>query len=41
VTTSDVNDRGTIISGGIAEGDRVIVNGQNKVSEGTKIKEIQ
>lgn len=41
VSTSNVNDHGIIISGGIAEGDRIIVSGQNKVSEGTKIKEIQ
>lgn len=41
VTTNGVNDQGTIISGGVAEGDRIIVSGQNKVSEGTKVKEIQ
>lgn len=41
ITVSDVNDRGTLISSGIAEGDKIIVSGQNKVSEGTKIRGIQ
>lgn len=38
VTTDGVCDEGVIITAGLSEGDRVIVSGQNKVSEGTKIK---
>ena len=38
VKTGGVNDRGVIITDGLIQGDEVIVNGQNNVSEGTKIQ---
>lgn len=39
ITSDGVNDSGTIVRSGIASGDKIIVSGQNKVSEGTKIKD--
>lgn len=39
VTTGDVNNRGVIITSGLEDGAKVIVSGQNKVSEGSKVKE--
>ena len=39
VTVGGVNDVGVIITGGLNIGDKIIVEGQNKVSDGTKIKE--
>ena len=38
VTAGDVSSQGTIITMGLNVGDKIIVNGQNKVSEGSKIK---
>jgi membrane fusion protein (multidrug efflux system) len=38
VTTGEVSDQGVTITSGLQEGTQVIVGGQNKVSEGTKIK---
>lgn len=38
IKTGSVNDRGVIITEGLIPGDEVIVNGQNNVSEGTKIQ---
>ena len=38
VKTGGVSDQGTVILDGLESGDAVIVSGQNKVSEGSKIK---
>ena len=38
VTTGGVNNQGVIVTEGLESGDEVIVEGQNKISEGTKIK---
>lgn len=38
VTTGGVNNQGVIVTEGLDSGDEVIVEGQNKISEGTKIK---
>lgn len=38
VTTSGTNNSGVIVTEGLSNGDAVIVSGQNKVSEGTKIR---
>jgi len=38
VTTGGVNNRGVIVIGGLESGDEIIVEGQNKISEGSKIK---
>lgn len=38
ITTGEVNDSGVVVTSGLQEGTQVIVSGQNKVSEGTKIK---
>ena len=38
VTTGDVSSNGIVITMGLNVGDKIIVNGQNKVSEGSKIK---
>ncbi len=40
VTTDGVSNQGVIITGGIESGAKIIVSGQDKVSEGTKIKEL-
>jgi len=38
ITTGEVNDQGVVVTSGLQEGAQLIVGGQNKVSEGTKIK---
>jgi membrane fusion protein (multidrug efflux system) len=38
VKTGGTNDRGVIVAEGLSNGDAVIVSGQNKVSEGSKIR---
>jgi hypothetical protein len=38
ITTGEVSDQGITVISGLQEGAQVIVSGQNKVSEGTKIK---
>lgn len=38
VNVGDVNDRGVMIASGLNSGDQVIIGGENKVSEGSKIK---
>lgn len=38
ITTSDVTDRGVIVTSGLKAGDNVITEGQQKVSEGTAVK---
>lgn len=40
VVTTGVNSKGVIITGGLKIGERVIVEGMDKVSEGTKINEL-
>jgi len=40
VKTGGVSDQGTVILDGLESGDAVIVSGQNKVSEGSKIKTV-
>ena len=40
IVTSGVNSKGVIVTGGIKVGEKVIVEGIDKVSEGTKIKEL-
>jgi len=39
ITTDGVTAQGVIVKGGIGAGEKIIVNGQNKVSEGTEIEE--
>ncbi|MCK9159418.1 MAG: efflux RND transporter periplasmic adaptor subunit [Bacteroidaceae bacterium] len=39
VLTNEVNKQGVIVTAGLNNGDKVIIEGQDKVSEGTKIKE--
>lgn len=38
VVSKDVNNQGTIIDSGLEEGAEVVVSGQSKISEGTKVK---
>lgn len=40
VKAGGVTNQGVIIADGLAHGEKIIVSGQNKVSEGTKIKEL-
>ena len=37
ITQSGVCQSGVVVSSGLSQGDKVIVNGQNKVSEGVKV----
>jgi membrane fusion protein (multidrug efflux system) len=37
VTAGGVNNQGTVITSGLHDGEQVIVSGQNKVSDGSKI----
>jgi len=39
ITTSGVTSAGVVISSGLTTGEKLIVSGQNKVSEGTKVTE--
>lgn len=38
VTAGDANNKGIIINGGLHQGEQIIISGQNKVSEGSKIE---
>jgi len=40
IVTGGVNSEGVIVTGGLKVGEKVIVEGMDKVSEGTKIKEL-
>ncbi|MBK5202688.1 MAG: efflux RND transporter periplasmic adaptor subunit [Prolixibacteraceae bacterium] len=40
IVTAGVNSKGVIVTGGLKVGEKVIVEGMDKVSEGTKIKEL-
>jgi RND family efflux transporter MFP subunit len=40
ITTGDISTQGVVITSGIKNGDEVIVSGQNKVSEGSKIQKL-
>ena len=38
ISQGGVCQSGVVVSGGLSQGDKVIVNGQDKVSEGVKVK---
>ncbi len=40
IEAAGVNSQGTIVSGGLSKGDKIVTSGQNKLSEGSKIKEL-
>nr|MBP7472952.1 efflux RND transporter periplasmic adaptor subunit [Prevotella sp.] len=38
IETGDINNKGAVVRSGLSVGDKIVVSGQNKLSEGSKIK---